>query len=74
MQSSRSEKEPPKSPKKAPKTPKTSGQADAGSLWVIGGAGRWNEGGWQKRREEVNLLWSLQEIVRCPTRAQVRRI
>ena len=29
-----------------------------GSPWAIHGAGRWNDGGWRRRGEEVNLLWS----------------
>ena len=65
LQSSCSEKEPPKSPKNAPRRRKTSGRARGGA---VGGAGRWNDGGWRRRGEEVNLLWSLQEIVRYPTR------
>ena len=66
LQSSCSEKEPPKSPKNAPRRRKTSGRASPwtiqgrsrGDPWAIGGAGRWNDGGWRRRGEEVNLLWS----------------
>ena len=29
-----------------------------GDPWAVGGAGRWNDGGWRRRGEEVNLLWS----------------
>ena len=29
-----------------------------GSPWAARGAGRWNDGGWRRRGEEVNLLWS----------------
>ena len=29
-----------------------------GSPWAAHGAGRWNDGGWRRRGEEVNLLWS----------------
>ena len=66
LQSSCSEKEPPKSPKNAPRRRKTSGRASpwtiqgrsVGDRWAVGGAGRWNDGGWRRRGEEVNLLWS----------------
>ena len=66
LQSSCSEKEPPKSPKNAPRRRKTSGRARGGAIggrsmgdrWAVGGAGRWNDGGRRRRGEEVNLLWS----------------